>query len=71
MQLLPIIAFCITFVEWYAFAYSLALSSSGSPFIADFRNAGLRGVLGKTFKSSVGVPDLMFFLHHNMIASAR
>jgi ammonia channel protein AmtB len=71
MQLLPIMAFGITSLEWYAFGYSLVFSSSDSAFIGDFHNAGLHGVLEGTSQSFAGTPDLLFFLHHNMVASAR
>jgi hypothetical protein len=70
VQLQTVIAFTITSIVWYVLGFSLALSPSGSWFIGNFHNAALRNVLTDELREG-GVPPLLLFAHHNMVACAR
>lgn len=50
--------------------FSLALSPSGSWFIGNLHNAGLRNVLTDELREG-RVPPLLLYAHHNMVACAR
>ncbi|KAI8869461.1 ammonium transporter [Ramicandelaber brevisporus] len=69
MLMLCALSLAIVTVEWFVIGYTLALSSTGSPFIGDFKWVGLRNVNWEPNPVSPTVPGSVFAINHCMYAA--
>lgn len=55
--------------QWYFIGYTLSFSRGASTFIGDFRNIGLRNVLGRPARAASGkIPELLHSVYQSMFA---
>lgn len=55
--------------QWFFWGYTLTFSHTGSVFIGDMSNFGLKDVLGAPSVGSSKIPDILFCLYQGMFAA--
>jgi Amt family ammonium transporter len=55
--------------QWFFWGYSLAFSHTGSAFLGDLSNFGLKDVVGQPSVGSAKLPDILFCLYQLMFAA--
>jgi ammonium transporter, Amt family len=55
--------------QWFFWGYSLTFSHTGSVFLGDLSNFGLKDTLAQTSVGSPKLPDLLFCLYQGMFAA--
>ncbi|KAK0720222.1 ammonium transporter AmtB-like domain-containing protein [Lasiosphaeris hirsuta] len=55
--------------QWFFWGYSLTFSHTGSAYIGDLSNFGLKDVLGQPSVGGTKVPDILFCLYQGMFAA--
>jgi Amt family ammonium transporter len=66
---LSMMSISVVSFQWFFWGYSLTFSHSGSSFIGNLDNFGLKGVLGQPSVGSTKIPDLLFCLYQGMFAA--
>jgi Amt family ammonium transporter len=66
---LSMMSIAVVGFEWFFWGYSLTFSHTGSAYIGDLENIGLKGVLDAPSVGSSKVPDLLFCLFQGMFAA--
>lgn len=55
--------------QWFFWGYSLTFSHTGSAFLGDLSNFGLKNVVAHPSVGSSALPDILFCLYQGMFAS--
>ncbi len=55
--------------QWFFWGYSLTFSHTGSVFLGDLTNFGLKDVVGQPSVGSSKLPDILFCLYQGMFAA--
>ncbi|KXX74050.1 Ammonium transporter 1 [Madurella mycetomatis] len=66
---LSLVSIAVAGFQWFFWGYSLTFSHTGSAFIGDLSNFGLRNVLGQPSVGSSSLPDILFCLYQGMFAA--
>ncbi|KAI5865410.1 ammonium transporter [Durotheca rogersii] len=67
--MLAMLSIVVVDFQWFFWGYSLAFSHTGSSFIGDLSNFGLRETLAQPSVGSGKIPDLLFCLYQGMFAA--
>ncbi|KAK5632869.1 hypothetical protein RRF57_008585 [Xylaria bambusicola] len=67
--MLSMLSVAVVSFQWFFWGYSLAFSHTGSMFLGNLSNFGLKEVLAQPSVGSTKLPDLMFCLFQGMFAA--
>ena len=66
---LAMMSTAIVSFQWFFWGYSLTFSHTGTSFLGDLSNFGLRETLAQPSVGSPKIPDLLFCLYQGMFAA--
>jgi Amt family ammonium transporter len=67
--MLSMAVYSVVTFQWFFWGYSLSFSASGSKFIGDLANFGLKGVLEQESAGSSRLPALVYCIYQSMFAA--
>jgi len=67
--MLSMAVYSVVTFQWFFWGYSLSFSGSGSKFIGDLANFGLKGVLEQESAGSSRLPALVYCIYQSMFAA--
>lgn len=71
LSLILISMICVGVVgfQWFFWGYTLTFSHTGSVFLGDMSNFGLKDVVAQPSVGSTKLPDILFCLYQGMFAA--